>query len=182
MTLLVLLCLSGLAMAQQTTYNYAQTANFSNFHTYKWVGIQGAELPNQLLYSQIQNIINGQLASKVLTVTTAEKADLYVGIQTSTQKNKEYNTFNMGGGGPWGFGGGWGGMGGMSQTTTSTIVTGQLVLDMYDPTAKQLVWRGVVSDTINPSGDPEKNQKNLTKAITKLLQNYPPGAPKKKGW
>jgi hypothetical protein len=171
--ILALLAFAAVAPAQQALYNYDESTNFSNFHTYKWVTIQGAELPNALLYSQIQNAINSQLASKGLTVVTGDKADLFIGIQIATQKNREYNTFNMGG--PW--------FGGMQQTTSSTIVTGQLVLDMYDAANKKMVWRGNVSETINPSGNPEKNQQNLNKAIGKLLANYPPGAAKqKKGW
>jgi hypothetical protein len=45
---------------------------------------------------------------------------------------------------------------------------------MYDPAAKQLVWRGTASKTIDPKAKPEKRQKNLQKAVAKLLKNYPP--------
>jgi hypothetical protein len=37
-----------------------------------------------------------------------------------------------------------------------------------------LVWRGVVSKTIDTKAKPEKQQKNLTKALTKLFKKYPP--------
>lgn len=57
---------------------------------------------------------------------------------------------------------------------TSTIYTGQLVLDMYDSKNHDLVWRGVVSKTIDPEAKTEKQEKNLNKAVTKLLKNYPP--------
>jgi hypothetical protein len=43
---------------------------------------------------------------------------------------------------------------------------------------KELVWRGTASKTLDPKAKPEKKQKNLTKAVTKLLKNYPP-QPKK---
>jgi polysaccharide deacetylase 2 family uncharacterized protein YibQ len=49
-----------------------------------------------------------------------------------------------------------------------------LVLDIYDPTSKQLIWTGTATKTLNPSSDQEKNQKNLDKAMAKLLKNYPP--------
>jgi hypothetical protein len=77
--------------------------------------------------------------------------------------------------GPGGVGGWYGGMG--STTTTgsmSTIYVGQLDLDMYDSAKKDLVWRGVASKTIDPKAKPEKQQKNITKAVEKLLKNYPP--------
>lgn len=45
---------------------------------------------------------------------------------------------------------------------------------MYDPATKQRVWTGNVTKTLDPSGNQEKNQKNLDKAMQKLLKNYPP--------
>ena len=62
----------------------------------------------------------------------------------------------------------------MTTGTTSTIYTGQLVLDMYSPAGHDLIWRGIVSKTIDPKAKPEKQEKNLNKAIAKLLKEYPP--------
>ena len=62
----------------------------------------------------------------------------------------------------------------MTTSTTSTIYTGQLALDMYNSADKDLVWRGVASKTIDPKAKPDKRQKNLNKAVAKLLKNYPP--------
>jgi hypothetical protein len=53
---------------------------------------------------------------------------------------------------------------------------GTLIVTLYDPATKQAVWRGSVSKTLNPSKDPDKNYKNLEKAVAKLLKNYPPKA------
>ena len=62
----------------------------------------------------------------------------------------------------------------MGSATQSTINVGSLVLDMYDPTTKQLVWTGTATKTIDPSSNQEKNEKNLNKAMQKLLKDYPP--------
>jgi len=62
----------------------------------------------------------------------------------------------------------------MATATSSTIDIGSLAVDMYDSTAKQLVWSGTVSNTINPSSNQEKNEKNLNKAVAKLFKSYPP--------
>jgi hypothetical protein len=45
---------------------------------------------------------------------------------------------------------------------------------MYDSANHDLVWRGVASKTIDTNAKPDKQQKNLTKAVVKLLKNYPP--------
>jgi hypothetical protein len=45
---------------------------------------------------------------------------------------------------------------------------------MYDPAQKQLVWRGSATKTLDTKAKPEKKEKNIKKAVTKLLKNYPP--------
>ena len=67
----------------------------------------------------------------------------------------------------------------MTTGQTSTIYVGQLALDMNDSKNHDLVWRGVASKTIDPKAKPDKQQKNLTKTVAKLLKNYPPPPPKK---
>lgn len=57
---------------------------------------------------------------------------------------------------------------------TSTLYAGQLAVDMYDAKNHFLVWRGVVSDAIDPTAEPDKQKKKLNKALHKLLKMYPP--------
>ena len=79
-------------------------------------------------------------------------------------------------GGP---GGGWGGWDSGTVTgQTSTIPVGMLLVDLFDPAKKQLIWRGDASKTLDLKKDPDKNYKNLQKAMTKLFKNYPPQAGK----
>jgi hypothetical protein len=160
------LVLCTLTMAQDVTTNSMPGADFSKYHTYKWVTIQGATQPNQILDTQIKNSIDTQLAAKGLTKTDSDKADLYVGYQVSIDQEKQWNAYGMGGGLRWG--------GGMATAQASTINIGTLVLDMYDPTTKQLVWTGRATKTLDPGANQEKKQKNLDKAMQKLLKNYPP--------
>ena len=160
-------CLAATLSAQQVTYNYDQSANFANYHTYKWVEIAGAAYPNQIVDQQIKQAIGGQLNQKGLTPATGDNADLDVGYQIAMSQQKQLNTF--------GNFGGWRGMGGMGTITESTINNGTLVVDLYDPNMKQLVWRGQGTKSINPSGNQQKNLNNLNKAVAKIMKNYPPG-------
>lgn len=41
-----------------------------------------------------------------------------------------------------------------------------------------MIWRGDASKTIDLKKDPDKNYKNLQKAMAKILKNYPPQARK----
>lgn len=65
-------------------------------------------------------------------------------------------------------------MGGMGEATSSTISNGTLAVDFYDPASKQLIWRGSAAQTLNPSGNQQKDMEKLNKAVAKLLKNYPP--------
>lgn len=150
--------------AQDVHYNFMPGTDFSKYHTYKWVAIEGGSHPNQIVDAEIKQAVDSQLALKGLTKTDSDKADLYIGYQIAIDQEKQWNALGMGG--PR-----WGGMG---TATSSTISNGTLVVDMYDPSNKQLVWTGNATKTLNPSSSQEKNQKNLNKAMQKLLKNYPP--------
>jgi Domain of unknown function (DUF4136) len=163
MGLVLLNC--GLIAAQDIKTNYMPGTDFSKYKTYKWVNIQGTEQPDQILQQQIKQAVDGQLASKGMTKTDDDKADVYVGFQVSVTQERQWNAYG-GGGLRWG--------GGMGTATSSTIQIGTLGLDFYDPAAKQLVWRGQATKTLNPSKDPQKNQDRLNKAVAKLLKNFPP--------
>jgi len=162
--------------AQDVRYNFDKNADFTKYKTYKWVEIKGADRPNQLVQKQITDALDTELAKKGLTKTDGENADLYIAYQTAIGTEKEFTSYNTGWGYGPGWGGGWyGGMGStMSTTSTSTIYVGQLDVDMYDAAKKEMVWRGTASKTIDPKAKPEKQQKNLAKAVEKLLKNYPP--------
>jgi Domain of unknown function (DUF4136) len=157
----------ALTPAQDVTSNSMPGADFTKYHSYKWVPIDGAVVPNQIVDAQIKQSIDSQLAGKGLTKTDGENAGLLIGYQVSIQQEKQWNAYGTGGM-RWG--------GGMASAQQSTISTGMLVLDMYDPSTKQLVWTGRVSKTLDPSANQGKKQKNLDKAMQKLLKNYPPKA------
>ena len=166
------------AVAQDVRYDFDKDKDFSKFKTYKWVEIKGTQLPDELTQKAITSAIEAELARKGLTKTDSDNADLYIGYQTAVGQEKEFTSFNTGWGYGPGWGGGWYGYGGMASTTTygstSTVYVGQLDLSMYDPKTKQLVWRGVASKTLDPKAKPEKKEKNINKAVTKLLKKYPP--------
>jgi hypothetical protein len=178
----ILLLAATSALGQDVRYNFDKDTDFSKFKTYKWVVLKDAKQLDNLVDKQIKTAVDAQLATKGLTQTDDDKADLYIGYQAAVGQEKQFTSYSSG----WGYGGGWygggwyGGPGGMSTTTgqTSTIYKGQLALDMYDSSHHDLVWRGVASKTIDPKAKPDKQEKNLNKAVAKLLKNYPPPAKK----
>jgi hypothetical protein len=164
------LLVGAVMTAQDIKTNYMPGTDFSKYKTYKWVNIEGVEQPDQILDQQIKQAVDAQLASKGMTKTDDEKADMYVGSQVSITQERQWNAYGTGGGLRWG--------GGMGTATSSTIQIGTLGLDFYESGQKQLVWRGQATKTLNPSKDPKKNQERLNKAVAKLLKDYPPPAGK----
>ncbi len=157
--------------AQDVHYNYAPGTNFAAYKTYQWVDIPGGLAADQLIDQAIKRAVDEQLAQKGLTKVD-KNADLYVGYQAIVQEEKSVNLFGTGGGPGWG---GWRGWGpGTVQGQTSTIPVGTLLVNVYDPGRKQLIWRGDASKTIDLKKDPDKNYANLQKAVAKLFKNYPP--------
>lgn len=167
---------------QDVRTNYRPGTDFSKYHSYKWVDeVKGAPSvgihPDQILDSQIKQAIDSQMAAKGFTKTDDDKADLLLGYEIGLQQEKQWNASAWGwGGGPaWGGWGPWGMESASGTANSSTITIGTLVLSIYDPAVKQLVWIGAAQHTIDPPKKQEKNQKNLNKGAQKLLKDFPPG-------
>jgi hypothetical protein len=158
------------ALAQDVSVNYVPGSDFSKYKTYKWIEIKGAEKPDQIVDSQIRQAIDTALKGKGFTQATGDTADLFIGYQVAVTREQQWTSYNTGG--PWRYGGG------MSTASSTTIQIGTVELDMYDVSAKELVWKGQASKTISGEKDPAKRQKNLDKAMAKLLKDFPP-KPKK---
>ena len=179
----VLLAVASVAAAQDVRYNFDKSVDFTKYKTFKVVDNNNSDKIDDLTKKQIDNTLAAELSKKGLKAVTTDTADLYVGYQTSVSTEKQVNTFDSGYGygpgwyGPHGYGG-WGG--GMSTSTTETIYNGTIVIDMYDVSTKKLVWRGAASKTLDVKAKPEKREKNLTKAMTKVFKNYPPVVKDKK--
>jgi len=178
-------CLSsGVSFAATAGFNFDRSADFSKYKTYRFIELKGAVDPlNEIEKVQVRRALEKALAERGLE-PGGEDAHLGVAYQVGFGNNQQYTTYNSGG--PWGYGPGWGrgwgwgwgGAGGISQTTSSTVIMGTLLLDMYDITEHRLVWQGQVSETVDPLRDPEKRLKRLDNALEKMLKYYPPKEPK----
>jgi hypothetical protein len=176
-TLVFGLCLAGTVLAQDVRFNFDPKADFSKYKTYRWMQHPDSMKVDQLTLKQLGEAFDAELAKKGLQKVEGDKSDLVIVYQIATGQEKQLTSFSSDFGYGPGWRGGWygGGMGSSTTTTTSsTITTGAVDLDMYDASNKQLVWRGVVSKTLDPKAKPEKQRKNMAKAAAKLLKKYPP--------
>jgi hypothetical protein len=167
-TLCILSMLTLSALAQKVNVDWDRSANFQNFRTYAWGNNTHAK--NPLMDQRIIQGIESQLAAKGLQkVTIEDNPDLVVRYHAATETETQLNTIDTGYGPGWRYG--WGGMG-SSTTYVDKIPVGNLIVDIGDVKDKKYIWRGTASGTI--SSKPEKNEKTIDKALTKMFEKYPP--------
>src|SRR5579863_8165266 len=166
----VVLLTATASFAQQVKTDYDRDADFSHYRTYSWEKVQTQD---QLWVDRIKQAVNSALGAKGWTQVNSG-GDVAVVAMETTQNQQTLNTFYDGFGGGWR----WRGFGGFgdSTTTVDTYRVGTLVVDLFDPSTKNLIWRGSASDTLSDKSD--KNIRTLDKGVQKMFDHFPP-SPKK---
>jgi hypothetical protein len=170
------------ALGQSVRYDFDTSRDFSQYVTYKWISIEDVNQVDGLTAKQLTSAVDSELAKKGLTKTDADTADLYIAYQTAIggEKPFKFHSTKCSYGPKWGRS--WYGDASMENTMTyaltSNVYVGQIDLSFCDRAANLLVWRGVVLETLNSKAKPAKKQEYITKAVAKLLRNYPPRSAK----
>ena len=160
------LLVASSVLSQDVQYSFDKTADFSKFKTYKWITLESESPIDKLTDEQIKATLDAAFAKKGLRKVESEgSADLLVGYQSNEGVQRRFAQVPGNGVGP-----GWSAITG----EPSAIYQGQLAVDMYDPANHHLIWRAVASKTLDPKASPKKRQKNLNKAVTEFMKNYPP--------
>jgi hypothetical protein len=157
LTIAFLLLIASSALCQHVDFTFDDATDFSKFKTYKWVAFKNVAPIDQLTDEQIKAVVDAAPAQKGLTKVATDTADLLIDYQSSGQFNVEMPNPLV-----------------HSASPLPEVYHGDLAIDMYTPANHNLVWRGKASKTLDPKAKPDKRQKNLNKAVTKLMKNYPP--------
>ena len=157
--------------------DYDQTADFSSFKTFAFAGPaemnKGGIYDNSLMEKRIESAVVRELVGKGLRqVPLDEPQDLrvhyWINIQDKQRLESSGPTVGVARGpGGYGWGAGYGG-----GVTTYEYKEGTLILDLLEPTKKQLVWRATIVGTLQDST--KDNVELGTKAIAKAFEDYPP--------
>lgn len=171
---LVLLLAATLGLSScspfQVKSDYAATANFSNYKTYK-LRIDDLNL-NDIDKDRVLNEVSKQLQMKGLKVSN--NPDLIVNLKANHKQIKDIQ-----GRSPYGmYGGfGYGGFGfGINRTFTSNYNRGSLMIDLIDANSQKLVWQGVGTGISVDS--PRAKQKQIPEIVGEIMANYPPNMKK----
>ncbi len=161
-------------------YDYDKEADFSSYKTYAWVAQQAAAAGNaraaqasdQLFIKRLKTAGNSQLEAKGYKIDVEDPDFViayHIGVENKTQVTDWGYSYGPGYG--MGYGGGWGGG---SNIDVSTYEEGTLILDFYDYSTKQLVWRGTATKALSSNPDPEKAEAKVNEIVAKMLENFPP--------
>jgi len=155
----------SVALAQSIRTSHRPGIDFSKYKTYKWVTVKGGQHSDPSLDAQIKQAIDSQLAKKGLT-KTEDGGDLNIEYQLAISNAQVWRTYED-----------WtlvGPAARLPQRKEVTIDVGTLVLDMYDPADKQLVWTGRAHKALDPKSTEADKKEALDSAVKKLLLDYPP--------
>lgn len=153
--------------------DYDPSANFSGLKTYAWVpspsrGPDDPRVDNTLLESRIHAAVDSALAAKGYRQDTSGKPDFLVGYHAAVRDKMDVYAMND----MYGYRRGWGW--GVSDVQVYQYEEGSLVLDVVDPTTKQLLWRGSAQAEVNRRLAPEAREQRIQEAVRRLLERFPP--------
>ncbi len=118
---------------------------------------------DSLWHQRIMQIVDGALASKGLKkVALDQNPNVIVVYSAGIKQNVSYQGYTMGV---------WNRTGSIQQVVERE---GTLIVDLADPQAKMIIWRGVATETLADKS--KKNIQKLQKMVSKMFQKYPPGA------
>ena len=151
---------AGVASAQTVHTDHDPSVNFSSYRTYYWAKtdpVQG----NEILNERIMWGVDAGMARRGWTKAPADRADLAVVANVTTQAQQKLENFYTGWGG-WSWAG-WD----AGETATHTYLKGTMIVDLFDAKTKKLVWRGVATETVSYS--PVKNAERIDKSIETMF-------------
>jgi hypothetical protein len=159
--------LTTTAAAQEVSYDFDKSADFSTLHNYTWV--HGTPVNDELNHKRIVGAIDEQLGAKGLhRVEGRDGADVLIAYHAVFARDLQIH----------GMSSGWGGYRvGPSRSGTARVeqvVVGTLVIEVIDARTGSTIWRGIASREIDVNASPEKREKNIDKAAQKLFKHYPP--------
>jgi hypothetical protein len=148
------------ARAQEVTYDYDRSADFAALTNYVWVN--GGRVADDLNHQRIVSAVDKQLTAKGnRKVDSVAGADLLVTYHVVISQDLAVS------GNRYGFNR-------LASARVEAVPVGALMVDIVNAKTRETVWRGMVSDDLDPKASPEKREKNLNKAVEKLFKNYPP--------
>ncbi|MCE9666580.1 DUF4136 domain-containing protein [Myxococcus stipitatus] len=171
----------------KTNYDPGAVQQLDSFKTYAWLPPPTGgdkNVYNPIIGAEVQKATDQALQSRgYQKVSPESNPDFLVGWHGAINQKLEADTVNNYYGYP--YDPAWDPFfaGPVGMTVPETYVReyeeGTLLLDIVDASSKKLVWRGRAKSELKENASPEDQQKRISKAVSKMLADFPP-KPKKK--
>jgi hypothetical protein len=159
----------------RVTTDYAEGTEFSNFRTFAYRDSDhSVAVSSPLAHRRIVNAIKQGMTSSGLAEVD-ENPDVYVTYYGSTDRQTHFHTTYSGVDN-------WSGSSrsrhragfGVTTATTrpTTVTQGTLVIDVWDASRNEMIWRGVATSAL--SSNPEHNTRTIHRAVEKAFRDFPP--------
>ena len=177
-SLIIVLFLSiTFVYGQKVTGDSEKSQDFSAYKTYMFIGWQddSDKVMNDFDKKRLRESIQSEMAARQFEYVESGgdmAVSLFVVVDEKTSTTAYTNYY---GGAGYGRGrrgyGGWGNGSATTSYSENDYLVGTLVIDMLDEESKDLIWQGVATGTINKN--PQKREKKIPKAVTKLMKKFP---------
>ncbi len=157
--------------------------DFGKLKSYAWLDSSApvsadARVNNDLIVSRVRAAVEKNLEDRGLVKTDKVSADMLVSwfgaIDTKLQVESIDHFYSPYGYGPLHRDSRWvGGVSGVRTTTAREYEVGTLVIDVLDPVAHKLIWRGTGQDRIGKKKQPEQVTKGINEAVTAIMKDFP---------
>jgi hypothetical protein len=164
------------SLAQKVKVGYDKSVDFSRYKTYTWAK-PTMPISRPALYAVVEGSIDEALTSKGLkrvekdgdlVLISAGGIEYGVGSAAATPIPSTYA------GVPVSFDATmW--TGGSANLTNTYVPKGTLQLQFVDPHTNKILWNGTVSEKLD-SQKKKESMERIQKAVTKLIQEFPPSA------
>ena len=176
---MVVLCAHACSTIDVKT-DFDPSADFTKFHTFAFAGLTDITktglLDNSLTRKRIETSVSRELTKKGLQeVKMDAHPDLLIHYWLGTKdKQRVQGTTSGPTGGYYGgyYGGGYGWGANYNTVTTYEYTEGTLVVDLVEPTKKELQWRATMVAILQDTA--QENIELGNQAIIKAFENYPP--------
>jgi hypothetical protein len=165
---------SGIAVKQ----DYDSAANFGALKSFSWQSAVQASTGNELtdntlLDSRFRAAVERELQAKGHT-KLATGSDYLVAYSYTVQNKVERDRGSVGVGVGSSRRGGFGGIGFDLGYGDRDYEQGTLIIDVLDPAAGKLLWRGFARQRLVWQSDPEETTARINEAVAAILQKFPP--------
>jgi len=174
--LCVLLLVAGCAyFPVSTQYRYNGTVDFSTLRAYDWLPAPSAGIEDKLNMDEVVETVRAEMEKKGISHSPSSP-DFLIAVHGAVEEKVDYMKWGSSrrSGGVWDAYGNFSSVEYQPNIKRIVYVKGKLVIDFVDKETNELIWRGLVTATLNPKEASEERTVRVREAVVTVLGKFPP--------